>query len=84
MHTVQSTIHTEYKYKSIIVLNAKGKEMRNKCCGLLLEIRKSLIRKGMLVLRVKEEVVVHIKYQYVNILHGGDQTLLDILFLLPL
>ena len=30
MHTVQSTIHTEYKYKSIIVLNAKGKEMRNK------------------------------------------------------
>jgi len=24
----------------------------------------------MLVLRVKEEVVVHIKYQYVNILHG--------------
>jgi len=35
----------------------------------------------MLVLRVKEEVVVHIKYQYVNILHG-DQTLLDILFLL--
>ena len=84
MHTVQSTIHTEYKYKSIIVLNAKGKEMRNKCCGLLLEIRKSLIRKGMLVLRVKEEVVVHIKYQYVNILHGGgDQTLLDILFLPP-
>jgi hypothetical protein len=68
---VQSTIHTEYKYKSIIVLNAKGKEMRNKCCGLLLEIRKSLIRKGMLALRVKEEVVVHIKYQYVNILHGG-------------
>ena len=40
MHTVQSTIHTEYKYKSIIVLNAKGKEMRNKCCGLLLKIRK--------------------------------------------
>jgi len=25
----------------------------------------------MLVLRVKEEVVVHIKYQYVNILNGG-------------
>jgi len=38
----------------------------------------------MLASRVKEEVVVHIKYQYVNILHGGDQTLLDILFLLPL
>jgi len=34
----------------------------------------------MLALRVKEEVVVHIKYQYVNIFHG-DQTL-DILFLL--
>ena len=38
MHTVQSTIHTEYKYKSIIVLNAKARKWETN--GLLLKIRK--------------------------------------------
>ena len=30
----------------------------------------------MLASRVKEEVVVHIKYQYVNILHGGGSDII--------
>jgi hypothetical protein len=85
MHTVQSTIHTEYKYKSIIVLNAKGKEMRNKCCGLLLEIRKSLDQERNV--RIKSERRGCSAYQISICEHltwGGNQTLLDILFLLSL